>query len=117
MDLMRARVALRERPLLDVFDLALRFCAAHWADYARVSCAVVVPGVLLSWAAARAGGWWLGWGATLVMTSFAGAPFVALASRLVFAEQVRVREALAVALRAVPRMVAVRLVQLLALTG
>ena len=35
MDLMRARVALRERPLLDVLDLAVRFCAAHAGAYAK----------------------------------------------------------------------------------
>jgi hypothetical protein len=114
MDLMRARVALRERPLLDVLDLAVRFCAARAADYARVSCAVVVPAFALSWAAARAGGWWLGWSAVVVMTSFASAPFVALASRLVFADEVTVREALAIALRTVPRLAGVRLLQLLA---
>ena len=43
MDLMRARVALRERPLLDVFDLSLRFFAAHVPEYALVSCAVALP--------------------------------------------------------------------------
>jgi hypothetical protein len=115
MDLMRARVALRERPLLDVLDLTFRFCAAHVLDYAKVSCAVVVPAFALSWAVARAGGWWLGWMAVLVMTSFAGAPFVALASRLVFADEVSVREALGIALRAVPRLTGVRILQLVGL--
>jgi hypothetical protein len=117
MDLMRARVALRERPLLDVLDLAFRFCAAHVGVYAKVSCAVVVPAFALSWAAARAGGWWAGWTTAVVLSAFAGAPFVALASRLVFADDVRAREALVLALRAVPRLAGARAVQLLALAA
>jgi hypothetical protein len=117
MDLMRARVALRERPLLDVLDLAFRFCAAHLGAYSKVSCAVVVPGFLFSWAVARAGGWWMAWTTVVVLSSFAGAPFVALASRLVFADDVRAREALALALRAVPRLAGARFVQLLALAA
>ncbi len=115
MDLMRARVALRERPLLDVLDLAIRFCAAHVRDYAKLSCVVVVPALALSWVAARAFGWWLAWTTTVVLTAFAGAPFVALASRLVFADEVRVRDALSQALRAVPRLAAARMLQLVGL--
>ena len=60
MDLMRARVTLRERPLLDVFDLALRFCTVHARAYAKMSLAVLVPAFALSWAVAHEGGWWLG---------------------------------------------------------
>jgi hypothetical protein len=112
MDLMRARVALRERPLLDVIDLAIRFCMAHAVAYARVSCAVVLPGLALSWAVARVGGWALAWTTVIVTTAFAGAPFVALASRLVFADKVRAIEALGLALRAVPRLLAARFIQL-----
>jgi hypothetical protein len=115
MDLMRSRVALRERPLLDVIDLALRFCVTHVWVYARVSCAVVLPGFALSWALGHYGGWALAWTTTVVTTAFAGAPFVALASRLVFADEVRAIEALGLALRAVPRLAGARFVQLLAL--
>jgi hypothetical protein len=117
MDLMRARVALRERPLLDVLDLAFRFCAAHTGVYAKVSCAVVLPALALSWVAARAAGWWAGWTTVVVLSAFAGAPFVALASRLVFADDVRACEAVVLALRAVPRLVGARAVQMLALAA
>jgi len=88
MDLMRARVALRERPLLDTFDLAIRFCAAHAWAYTKLSLVVLVPAFAVSWGAARLGGWWLGWSVTVVVTAFAGSPFTALASRLVFADKV-----------------------------
>ncbi len=115
MDLMRARVALRERPLLDTFDLAIRFCAAHAWAYTKLSLVVLVPAFAVSWGAARLGGWWLGWSVTVVVTAFAGSPFVALASRLVFADEVGTREALGIALRAVPRLIGVRILQAMAL--
>ncbi|MGD0524012.1 MAG: DUF4350 domain-containing protein [Polyangiaceae bacterium] len=114
MDLMRARVALRERPLLDTFDLAIRFCAAHAWAYTKLSLVVLVPAFAVSYAAARLGGWWLGWSTTVIVTAFAGSPFVALASRLVFADAVGTREALGLALRAVPRLIGVRILQSMA---
>jgi hypothetical protein len=115
MDLMRARVALRERPLLDILDLAVRFCAAHAWDYTKLSAVVLLPAFAVSWGAARLGGWWVGWTVTWVVSAFAGSPFVALASRLVFADAVRTREALGIALRAVPRLIAVRSLQVVGL--
>jgi len=117
MDLMRAHVALRERPLLDVLDLAVRFCAAHAGAYGRVSAAVLGPGLAVSWLIARLGGWAAGWAAAVVMGAFADAPFVALASRLVFEDNVRTRDAIAIAARALPRLIVVRLAQLLALAS
>ncbi len=117
MDLMRARVTLRERPLLEVFDLALRFCVFHARAYAKMSAVVLVPAFAVSWGAAKLGGWWVGWPVAIAVASFATAPFVALASRLVFADAVRTREALGVAVRALPTLVAARLLQLLILTA
>ena len=61
MDLMRARVALRERALLDVLDLAVRFCGAHARAYGKLVFAVLVPAWFASWLLARWGGWLLGW--------------------------------------------------------
>jgi hypothetical protein len=112
---MQSRVALRERALLDVLDLAFRFCAARGRAFAKLSSVVLVPGFALSWALSWAYGWWLAWPATLVMTGFAGAPFVALASRLVFADEVTTWETIRAALRVVPRLIGVRALQALAL--
>jgi hypothetical protein len=117
MDVMRARVELRERPLLDVLDLAVRFSVEHARAYARLSLVVVLPSFALSWLAARFGGWLFGWFVTVALTSFATAPYVALASRLVFADVVRVREALGMAARATPKMIVLRLVQAMTLAG
>jgi hypothetical protein len=117
MDVMTARVALRERALLDIFDLAVRFCAAHAKAYAKLSLVVLVPAFAASWALAWAGGWWVGWSAAVVLAAFADAPFVALASRLVFSDSVRTREALRMATRALPALFAARLLQALALAA
>ena len=115
MDLMRARVALRERPLLDVFDLAVRFCAAHWKRYAVLSLIVLVPCFAASYALAWADGWWLAWTATVILAAFADAPFVALASKLVFADDARPGEAIRISLRSLGSLIAARIVQVLAL--
>lgn len=111
----RARVTLRERPLVDVVDLAVRFCAAHARAYAKVAIVVVAPAFLVSLAAAAAGGWVLGWVVAVVLAALADAPFVALASRLVFSDAVRVRDVVRTSARAVPRILAARVVQLVVL--
>jgi hypothetical protein len=117
MDLMRARVTLRERNLLDVFDLAIRFCIVHAGAYAKLSVFVLVPSFAVSMAAAQLGGWWMGWTVAVVVAAFATTPFVALASRLVFADAVGTREALGIAMRAVPALLIIRFLQLLALAA
>ncbi len=117
MDLMRARVELRERPLLDVLDLAVRFCAEHARPYARLSLVVLVPSFAASWLAARLWGWWAGWLVAVALASLATTPFVALGARLVFSDAVRVREVMGIALRATPKLLVLRLVQAVALGG
>jgi hypothetical protein len=117
MDMIRSRVALRERALLDVFDLAFRFCAAHARAYAKLALVVLAPAFAVSCVVAWAAGWAVAWAATLGMTAFAGVPFVALASRLVFADEASPAEALRVAARALPNLIAVRMVQGMALAA
>jgi hypothetical protein len=113
----RAQIALRERTLVDVLDLAVRFCSSHALAYAKLSLVVLVPGFVVSWAASRAGGWWLGWGSAAALAAFADAPFVVLASRLVFADQVRTRDAARIGVLALPGLVGARLSQLVALVA
>jgi hypothetical protein len=113
-DLREARVTLRERSLLDVLDLALLFVSAHKGVYARTMLAVLVPSFAASWAIAHYGGWAWGWFAAVMFSIAAEAPFTALASRLVFADDVRASDALKLALRASPRVVAARITQLVA---
>ena len=113
----RAQIALRERPLVDVLDLAVRFCAAHAAAYAKLSLVIVLPAYALCYAACRAGGWWLGWSVAIALAALADAPFVVLASRLVFADRVRTRDAARIAGVALPGIVGARLAQLGALVA
>jgi hypothetical protein len=115
MDLVRARVALRERPLLDVLDLAVRFCVTNLRSYAKLSLVTVVPAFALSWAVADSAGWLFGWPVAVALSALVDAPFVALASRLVFADEARVRDVVRAAAAATPRLAAVRLAQGLAL--
>ncbi len=115
MDLRRARVALRERPVLDVLDLAVRFCATHAGAYATLALAVLVPACAVSWVIARTGGWWLGWASAAGLAALADAPFVVLASRLVFEDGVRAGDVLGTGLRALPRLAAARAAQVAAL--
>jgi uncharacterized protein DUF4350 len=114
-DLLRSRVALRERALLDVIDLAVGFCAAHARSYAKLSLVVLAPALAASCVVSWAGGWWLGWTATVVMTAFAAAPFTILASRLVFADDVSTREVLGASMRVFAPLVKARALQALAL--
>jgi len=110
-NVLSAKIALRDRTLLDVLDLSLRFTVAHWRSFTMMSAIVNVPCFLVSWQVAVHLNWYAGWACALALSGFAEAPFVALASRLVFDERVRTREALGVALRALPRLTVLRIIQ------
>lgn len=108
-DLLRARVALRDRAVSDVLDLALRFMVAEGRTYAAVALGSLVP----SLAIALVLGWKLGWAASwafaLPLATIAEVPFTVLASRLVFQDRVRARDVLAAARRDAPRVLLARL--------
>jgi hypothetical protein len=111
-NVLSAKVALRDRSLLDVLDLSVRFVVAHVRAYFLMSAVVSVPGFLVSWLAAVKLGWLAGWATAFALVSFAEAPYVVLASRLVFEEEVPTGVALAAALRALPRLLGFRLLQI-----
>lgn len=115
MDVMHARLALRERSTLDVLDLSVRFVSAHKAIYLRAMAPVIAPAFFASWAFAHEAGWAWGWLGAVLLSLPSQAPFTALASRLVFDDRVRARDALTSSLRAMPRLVLARALQLLAL--
>ena len=115
MDVMHARLALRDRAMIDVLDLSLYFVSAHKGIYARTAACVLVPAFAASWGFAYVAGWAWGWlGAALLMLG-AQAPFTALASRLVFDDRARARDAITAALRAMPRLIIARILQIGAL--
>jgi hypothetical protein len=115
MDLIRARVTFRERSLLDVADLAVRFCAANWAAYARLGLVVLLPAFVACLTAQAIGGWPFAWCVAIVTSALADAPFLALASKLVFADEATVGDALRAAGAAAPVLCVVRGLQAIAL--
>jgi hypothetical protein len=102
MDVMNARVALRERGVLEVLDLMLLFVRTYARAYAWMALFVLVPSFAATWLVGESLG--PGWGWTFAALSVAGAelPFTALASRLVFDDRARARDAFGQALRVAP---------------
>lgn len=115
MNVLTARVVFRDRAPVDVLDLALRFVVVHAKVFAKTSLLVLTPALGLSWAAARAGGWVVGWVVAVSLAVVVRVPFTILASRLVFEDDVRALEVLRVAARAAPRVVVVRVLWALVL--
>jgi hypothetical protein len=115
MDVLRARVALRERSLPEVLDLVVRFVFSRKAAFAKVAAFVLLPGYALTLAFAEVAGWAWGWVAAVALGSLAQAPFTALASRHVFADVVRTRDVLRASLKVLPTLVGVRILQALAM--
>jgi hypothetical protein len=108
MDISRTRVVLRERAVIDVLDLGVRFIVQHWAVYAKLAAIVLLPFFGASWLITRAWGPALGWLFALFTATAARAPFTLLASRLVFEDFVRLRAVLAGGLRAAPKLLVLR---------
>jgi len=110
LDLSRTRIVLRDRPLVDVLDLALRFLVHHGGAYTKAVAIVLPPFILVTEIVARLGGAIAAWVFAIFAATFAGAPFTVLASRLVFEDDVRVRAAIGAAVHATWRLFVLRLV-------
>jgi len=114
MDLKLARVALRERSLLEVLDLAVVFVSHHRAAYLRTMLVACGPPYVVACLFGAYAGWEWAWATAILLGAAAQAPFTILASRLVFERNVKARDAIGTALRAMPKVVFVRLTQLVA---
>ena len=112
-DLLHARVAFRDRPVVDVLDLALRFMTSHGRRYAVISLFAVVPPLAISIAAGRAWGWEWGWAFAIALGAIAQTPFTMLASRLVFEDEVSTKSVLR---EAIPKSIAMTFARLLAVS-
>jgi hypothetical protein len=117
MNVLEARIVLRDRSFLDVIDLAVRFTVRHGRAYARLAALVLPLGYLVTWGVAAVGGWTSAWLTALVLAPLAAAPFTALASKLLFEDDTSVYEVLALTVSAAPRLVAARLLEALALAA
>lgn len=105
MNLDAARVVLRPRSMTEIFDLALRFATAPAAKlYAKLGAIVLLP----AWAgcvAARhlfAWDWASVWLLALALATPLQGVFTVAISRMMFAEEVRLREVLGQYLRRLP---------------
>jgi hypothetical protein len=111
-NILEARVELRDRTVVDVIDLTVRFLMRHSVAYAKLSAIVLTPSFLLIWwIAFDTGSWWWAWFWAIVIAPFAAAPFTALASRLLFEPRAEIREVLSTSAAALPRMLVVRFLQ------
>jgi hypothetical protein len=108
LDVLRARVAFRDRAFLDVMDLALRFVAVHARLYAKVALMVLTPCAALTVAASWALGWVGAWVVAILLSFVAQVPFTVLASRLVFQERVGARTVVRAAAAEIPRILVMR---------
>lgn len=108
LDVLRARVAFRDRAFIDVLDLALRFLVVHGKLYAKVAAVAILPCVAITLAIAWSWGWWAAWILALLLSFVAQVPFTVLASRLVFQERVSARAVLRAAAGDIPRIVVMR---------
>jgi hypothetical protein len=108
LDLLRARVAFRERSISDVLDFALRFVVVHGRVYTKVALASVIPLAAVSLAAGLTLGWTTTWLIAIPLAIACEIPFTVLASRLVFEDQVRTRDVLRAAIRDGARVAFVR---------
>lgn len=114
MDLRDARVVLRERRLLDVLDLSIRFLVAHAAPYAALAAIILVPCGVLSLVIAVNSGWALGWLVAILLGAVAEIPFTVLGSRLVFTPEISLEAVLTMSLKKMPRVLIARFLQALA---
>lgn len=114
LDVLRARVAFRDRAFIDVLDLAVRFLVVHARSYAKVALVAVLPCLALSLVVASAWGWVAAWITAFLLTFVAQVPFTVLASRLVFQEQVAVGAVLRSAAGDLPRVLTMRVMWLVA---
>ncbi|MEO8878163.1 MAG: hypothetical protein ABI461_21400, partial [Polyangiaceae bacterium] len=112
---LQMRVALRDRSLADVLDLAFRFMTKHFWLHTKVALVAIVPAYALCVWVGTELNWAIGWIAAVMLGALAQAPFTMLASKLVFQEQATAREALFSALRALPRILLARFFQVISL--
>jgi hypothetical protein len=116
-DVLHARVVFRDRSIVDVLDLALRFVVLHWRAYAKIALLALAPSLAATLAIAHSWGWLFAWLAAFVLGLLVEAPITTLASRLVFDDHVNVKGVAFASLRALPRICAMRILWLLAIAA
>ncbi len=105
------KLVLRERTVIEVLDLAVRFVSAHARIYARTALFVLVPLAVLTELTAAFFGEGKAWLLALTCGLLAQMPFTLLASRVVFEDRVLVGRLLSDSVSASGRIIGARLIQ------
>jgi hypothetical protein len=108
LDLYRARVVLRDRPISDVLDLSLRFIVVEAPTYGRVAAVSLLPMALVTIALGVSVSWPVATGVGIVLATTAEVFFTVLAPRLVFAEDVSPRDVVHAAWKDLPSVLLAR---------
>ncbi|MCL2779804.1 MAG: hypothetical protein FWD73_17575 [Polyangiaceae bacterium] len=116
-DVLHARVVFRDRPLVDVLDLALRFVVLQWRAYAKIALLALAPSLAATLAIAHYWGWLFAWLAAIALGLLAEVPITALVSRLVFDDHVNVKDVAFASLRALPRIATMRVLWALSIAA
>ena len=96
MNWLASRVTLRVRTLPEIFDLGFVFVAENRRAYTRLGLwMLAVPFAICVALQFSRVGWWQTWGAAILLGSIAEGAFTTAAGRLLFAENVPVRQVLA----------------------
>lgn len=117
MDVIRATVALRDRDLFDVFDLAAMFAGKNARKLGLAAIAGLAPALVAVAVARETLEAPFVWMLALALVPLVEAPVVAMASRLVFDETAKVKDALVVALKALPRLYVARAANVIAVVA
>jgi hypothetical protein len=115
MNVLEARVVLRDRTVLDVVDLAVRFMVKHARAYAKVAAVQLVGPFALTWAIGARSGWGWAWLVAMLLAPLASRHFTVLASLALFEQDAGLRAVYRAARGATVRLLVVRLVELMAL--
>jgi len=105
-----SRVALRDRPFVDVLDLSFRFVRDGFGPLAKLSLVMLPLPMLATALVGSAAGWAWGWFFAVAIAGFVAAPFTVLLGQFVFERDPSVRTALRRGLAAMPRLFVVNLI-------
>jgi hypothetical protein len=114
MNFREARVALRERGIWDVFDVALRFFVTNARAYLWPSLACVVPPAIISCFVGYAAGPEWAWTTAIALSLFAATPVTLMTSRLVFEERPSTSEILVKSIGKSLGLIPLRILQIVA---
>jgi hypothetical protein len=102
-----SRVALRDRPFVDVLDLSFRFLHDAFGPLAKLALLVLPLPIAATLLLAHAAGWAWAWCFAIASANLVSAPFTVLVGQFVFEQDPSVRAALGRGLRAVPRLLVI----------